>query len=289
MSGKKIRLDQLDMKARFATQAEYEARLAELQRRMLHVQQAYYHEKRRAVILFEGWDAAGKGGAIRRLIEPLDPRGCIVWPIGPPTPDEQGRHYLYRFWTRLPVPGTLAVFDRSWYGRVLVERVEGLVRHKAWRRAYDEINEFERMLTDDGVRVVKLFLHITADEQLRRFAERLRNPYKRWKLTEEDIRNREKGSEYLEAIEEMFDRTSTERAPWRAIAANYKWQARTAVLEAVTEHLSAGVNLVPPPLDPAVQRAAARRLGLDIDAILGGKRNGSARAAKKRGKRARAS
>src|SRR5882672_5475355 len=183
---KKIRLDHLAEPAPFADKAAYERKLAKLQLKMLSIQQTYFHENRRAVIAFEGWDAAGKGGAIRRLTEKLDPRGFHVWPIGPPTPEEQGRHYLYRFWNKLPERGQLAIFDRTWYGRVLVERVERLIKKPVWKRAYDEINEFERMLIDDGVRVVKIFLHITPDEQLRRFAERLNNPYKRWKLTDSD-------------------------------------------------------------------------------------------------------
>jgi AMP-polyphosphate phosphotransferase len=158
----KIRLRKLDQEMeRFADKADYEKRLKNLQEEMLHIQQTYWHEKRRAVLVFEGWDAAGKGGAIRRITEQLDPRGFHVWPISAPTAGEQGRHYLYRFWQRLPEPGTFSVFDRSWYGRVLVERVEGFARPKEWKRAYDEINEFERLLIDDGARIVKLFFHIT--------------------------------------------------------------------------------------------------------------------------------
>src|SRR5262245_46375576 len=132
---RKIRLDDLDIEAQLADQAEYETKLKKLQLKMLSIQQTYYHGKRRGVVVLEGWDAAGKGGVIRRLAEKLDPRGLRVWPIGPPDPKEQGRHYLYRFWTKLPEPGTLAVFDRSWYGRVLVERVEGLATKAAWKRA----------------------------------------------------------------------------------------------------------------------------------------------------------
>lgn len=262
----RLRLGDLDMNARIAERKDYEARLAELQLAMLRVQQAYYHEGRRGILVFEGWDASGKGGTIRRLTERLDPRGCKVWPIAAPRSDEQGRHYLYRFWQKLPEPGTLAIFDRSWYGRVLVERVEGLAGKGEWQRAYDEINEFERLLIDDGVRIVKLFLHITPEEQLKRFAERLTNPYKRWKLTEEDIRNRERWKDYRHAIEDMFDRTSTVGAPWRAVPGNQKWFVRIKTLEYAVEALSAGVSLQPPPLDPRVQQAAAERLGLAVDA-----------------------
>jgi len=280
---KRIRLGQLDMSAR--TAKDYEPRLAELQLAMLHLQGAYYHEGRRGIVVFEGWDAAGKGGTIRRLAERLDPRGCKVWPIGVPRSDEQGRHYLYRFWQRLPEPGTLAIFDRSWYGRVLVERIEGLASKAEWRRAYNEINEFEKMLTDDGVRIVKMFLHITPDEQLERFAERLGNPYKRWKLTDEDIRNRERWKDYERATEDMFDRTSTVAAPWRALPANQKWHVRIAALEHVLASLSVGVDLTPPPIDPGIRQAAIERLGLCLPpappaAESGGKAKKKARKAK---------
>lgn len=251
---KKIRLDRLPQPEPFASKAAYETRLDKLQNKMLAIQQTYFHEQRRAVLVFEGWDAAGKGGAIRRLIEKLDPRGFHVWPIGVPRPDEQGRHYLYRFWARLPVPGTVAIFDRSWYGRVLVERVEGLVRKPVWKRAYDEINEFERMLVDDGVRLVKIFLHISPEEQLKRFAERLSNPYKRWKLTEADIRDHRRWDDYVEAIEDMFDRTSTKAAPWNAIYGEKKWVTRIEVLKAVTAALEEDVKITPPPIDPEVKK-----------------------------------
>lgn len=267
MAEKPPHLSKLDMSTRIKDRNDYETELAELQVRILRIQQTYFHEKRRGIILFEGWDAAGKGGVIRRLTERLDPRGCKVWPIAAPKPEEQGRHYLYRFWTRLPEPGTLAVFDRSWYGRVLVERVEGFASRKEWERAYREINEFEAMLVDDGVRIVKIFLHITPDEQLGRFAERLSNPYKRWKLTEEDIRNREKWPQYQDATEEMFAETSTSKAPWFAVPANQKWHARVEALNIIARRLGKGVSLDAPPIDPKVQIAALERLGLPIETV----------------------
>ncbi|MBI3452604.1 MAG: polyphosphate kinase, partial [Rhodospirillales bacterium] len=208
----------------------------------------------------EGWDAAGKGGMIRRLVEPLDPRGVKVWSIGPPDAHEEGRHYLHRFWAKLPAPGTLAIFDRSWYGRVLVERVEGLADKRVWRRAYDEINAFEKMLTDDGVRIVKLFLHITRDEQLRRFAERLGNPYKRWKLTAADLRAHERWDDYVDAAHDMLDRTSTAHAPWTAIAGNQKWYGRVEALRCIVGALARGMKLKPPPIDPKLSKAALRQL-----------------------------
>ena len=257
MAKGKIRLDALDTRRRFARKRDYLAAEAAAQKKMLAVQQACLRAGVRAVIVLEGWDAAGKGGAIRRLTARLDPRGCKVWPIGAPTPEEQGRHYLYRFWTRLPEPGAIAVFDRSWYGRVLVERVEGLAGKAAWRRAYDEINEFERLLATDGARVVKLFLHVSAEEQLRRFRERLDDPVKRWKLTPEDFRNRGRGKAYLEAYHDMFDRTSTRAAPWRAVAGDDKWTARIEVLEYVIARLSKGVPMDPAPVDGALAEAVA--------------------------------
>ena len=265
---KPIRLDRLDMDAaRLEKRSDYDERLERLQKELLHIQQTYWHEKRRAIIVFEGWDAAGKGGCIRRVTEPLDPRGFHVWPIGAPSAEEQGKHYLYRFWTRVPAPGSLAIFDRSWYGRVLVERVEGFATKEQWTRAYEEINQFERLLTNDGVRIVKLFLHITQEEQLERFRERLSNPYKRWKLTEEDLRNRSRWDDYIEAAEAMFDHTSTPNAPWTAVPANAKWYARLRVLEAITDALKEGVTVAPPPIDINVAKAAAEILGIRIGAV----------------------
>lgn len=255
------RLSELDMKAhRFADKQAYQAELADLQDQILHVQQAYWHGKRRAVIVFEGWDAAGKGGAIRRLTEHLDPRGAHVWPIAAPTAVEQGRHYLWRFWQRLPEPGTFAIFDRSWYGRVLVERVEGFAKPAEWQRAYEEINEFERLLTDDGVRIIKLFMHISDEEQVARFRERLDNPYKRWKLTTEDLRNRARRPDYEGAIDEMFAHTTKANAPWAAIPADAKWFARVEVLRQVVAHLGRDVDISPPPIDPEVKAMADRLL-----------------------------
>lgn len=260
--GRKLSLSQLPMDARIEDKATYEKQLGRQQKRLLRIQQAYWHQKRSAVLVFEGWDAAGKGGVIRRLTEPLDPRGIHVWPVGAPKEAEKGRHYLWRFWQRLPEQGTIAVFDRSWYGRVLVERVEALAAASEWKRAYDEINEFERLLIDDGTRIVKLFLHITPDEQLARFRERLGNPYKRWKLTMEDLRNRARWDDYVEAAEDMFRHTSTVAAPWHVIPANSKWHARIRCLEVICEALEAGVEVEPPPIDPEVQRLAEQALGL---------------------------
>ncbi|CCQ10923.1 UDP-galactose-lipid carrier transferase [Pseudoalteromonas luteoviolacea B = ATCC 29581] len=238
----------------------YKQQLKYWQNQLLHVQQAYYHQKRRALIVFEGWDAAGKGGAIRRLTEKLDPRGYQVYPIAAPNSDEQAKHYLYRFFNKLPSPGCFSIFDRSYYGRVLVERIEQFATPEQWQRAYQEINEFERLLYDDNVRVIKLFLHISNHEQAKRFEERLNNPYKRWKLTEEDLRNREKRSEYEKAYNEMFAKTHTSQAPWHIVLADHKWHARVKILETLVKALSDGVSITPPELDPALLALAKKQL-----------------------------
>ncbi len=216
----------------------YERRLEELQKRILLIQQGLFHTRRRAIIAVEGFDAAGKGGVIRRLTSAVDPRGVKVVPIGPPSPDEQGRHWLWRFWRDLPLPGTMTVFDRTWYGRVFVERVEGLAKKAEWKRAYREINEFERVLVDDGIDVVKVFLGISKDEQLRRFEERLRDPYKQWKLGEPDVRARRKWDDYVKAVDGAFARTDTPRARWHLVPADRKWYARVQVLRIVAGKLS---------------------------------------------------
>ena len=266
------RLAALDLNGKLE-RASYEARLLELQRTLSAIQQAYLHSGANAVIVFEGWDAAGKGGVIRRMTAVLDPRGCRVWPIGAPSGPDCNRHYLARFWDKLPSKGGIAIFDRSWYGRVLVERVEGLAPESRWRAAYAEINEFERLLREDGTRLVKIFLHISADEQLRRFEARLREPAKRWKLSYEDFRNRGRWDDYLTAVEEMFARTERHE-PWTVIASEDKKAGRIAALEAVVARLSDGVDLKPPPLDATVIAAATEHLDLPPGLVesLGGKK-----------------
>lgn len=241
---------------------QYQSQLSDWQTQLLRVQQAYYHQSKRAIIIFEGWDASGKGGTIRRITEKLDPRGFRVYPTGAPTAEEQSRHYLYRFQKHLPPSGRLVIFDRSYYGRVLVERIEGFAKPVEWQRAFQEINEFERLLADDGVRIVKLFLHISPEEQLSRFEERLNNPDKRWKLTLEDIRNRERWADYELAINDMFHKTSTHQAPWHLIAANHKWYTRVAALKLLVQALSKDVDISPPAVDPAVIAAAKAQLGI---------------------------
>lgn len=243
---------------------DYEAELAELQLQMLRIQCAYRAQGRRVILAFEGTDAAGKGGAIRRMTARLDPRGVKVHAVGAPTKEEQGRHYLYRFWRELPVPGQIAVFDRSWYGRVLVERVEGFCSEDAWRRAYDEINAFEKMLVDDGAVLIKVLLCIDRGEQLERFADRLRDPVKRWKFTRDDLRNRNRWDDYVSAFDDMLARTDTQDAPWVVIGANTKRHARLATLRAVTRRLSADVDLTAPLAPHELIRDASASLGLPL-------------------------
>ncbi len=263
LQDKPPRLDKVDPgETRIDDRTDYDKQLAREQKQLLAIQQAYFHQKQRAIVLFQGVDASGKGGAIRRITEKLDPRGFQVHPIAAPSDDERGRHYLYRFQTRLPSAGTLAIFDRSWYGRVLIERIEGFASDNEWQRAYQEINEFERMLSDDGVRIVKLFMHISKDEQLKRFEERLHNPVKRWKLTHDDVRNRSKWDDYEVAFNDMFRYTSTDTSPWYLIPGNHKWHARIEALRTINKVLAKGVDLSPPPLDESLIRAAEEQLGI---------------------------
>jgi polyphosphate kinase 2 (PPK2 family) len=192
-------------------------------------------------VLFEGWDASGKGGAIKRLVAQLDPRHVRVVQFAAPTHDEKRHHFLWRFWPVLPGWGGMAVFDRSWYGRVLVERVEGFATREQWLRAYDEINGFERTLTDEGTILIKLWLHISDEEQKRRFKRREKDPLKVWKLTDEDWRNREKREQYVEAVEDMVARTDQPYAPWHLIPADSKRYARVAVMQTVISDIEAGM------------------------------------------------
>jgi polyphosphate kinase 2 (PPK2 family) len=246
--------------------ADYERRLATMQETLQLLQQAYLGTSHRAVIVLEGWDTAGKGGIVRRLGWALDPRSFKVHAIAAPNGREKALHYLQRFWERLPQHGQIVVFDRSWYGRVLVERVEGYASPAEWQRAYDEINDFERLLLADGMALVKLFLHITPEEQLRRFRHRLTDPLKRWKLSYEDFRNRGRWQEYEKAIEDMVEKTSSRRTPWHVVPANNKPYGRLAAFRIITDRLSKGVTLEPRALDPAVAEAAASLLGIRLPA-----------------------
>jgi polyphosphate kinase 2 (PPK2 family) len=193
-------------------------------------------------VVFEGWDASGKGGAIKRLVDPLDPRHVRVASIAAPTADDLRHHWLARFWPLLPGRGGMAVLDRSWYGRVLVERVEGFASKRAWRRAYDEINAFERMLHEEHLVLVKFWLHISDTEQLERFEARRDDPLKAWKLTDEDWRNRAKRADYETAVDEMLERTSAPHAPWTVVEAESKRYARVKVAETVADRLAAALG-----------------------------------------------
>jgi len=213
----------------------YASELKSLQSRLGQLQNECYRQRISTILAFEGWDAAGKGGTIRRITQALDARQFEIVPVVAPTAEELEHHYLWRFWRKMPSGGRLTVFDRSWYGRVLVERIEGFASKKAWHRAYEEINQFEAECVEHGMVLVKFWLHISKDEQLERFKDREKTPYKSWKLTEDDWRNREKWDDYLKAAEDMFELTSTEKCPWTLIPANQKWMARVEILKAVCQ------------------------------------------------------
>lgn len=219
------------------TKEEYKDKLGDYQLRLLHCQAKLKETKRNVIVVVEGPDAAGKGGVIKRLVEKLDPRAVRVWSVIKPTEVEYRYHYMWRFWNKIPGSGEIAIFDRSWYGRVLVERVEGFAKPEEWQRAYREINEFERTLVDSGTIILKFWLMVTPDEQLRRFEKRAADPYKRWKISDEDWRNRNKWDEHIQAAEDMFEETSTVDAPWICLGGDYKWYARTRVLKHVVKRL----------------------------------------------------
>ncbi|MDX8358663.1 polyphosphate kinase 2 family protein [Sphingopyxis terrae] len=240
---------------------DYAKDLAALQARLENVQAAHITHGQRSIIMLEGWDAAGKGGIIQRLTAQLDPRYFEVWPIGAPTDEEKARHFLWRFWTRLPGNCDISIFDRSWYGRVLVERVEGFATEAEWRKGYDEINEFEAQLTGSRTNLVKLFVHVTQVEQDKRLADRLDDPWKRWKTGADDYRNRAHRGAYLDAMHDMFAQTDTRWAPWKVIDGNNKKAARIAALSHVAATLEAAVPMTPPDRDPAVVKLAQKAFG----------------------------
>jgi polyphosphate kinase 2 (PPK2 family) len=229
-------LERLDLTLKLPRE-EYDKQLKVLQVELHELAFQVYAQKVPVVVVFEGMDAAGKGGAIKRLTEKIDPRGYVVWPIAAPAGEDRERHYLYRFWRRLPEQGQIAIFDRSWYGRVLVERLEGYCPEDAWKRAYNEINHFEREMTDFGTVLLKFWLHIGKDEQLTRFRERARTNYKSWKITDEDWRNRGKWEDYMQATQEMLLKTSMPTAPWTLVEANDKLFSRIKILRTVAEKL----------------------------------------------------
>lgn len=240
-------------------------KIDELQLQLLRAQLALLKQGKRCIIMMEGTDTAGKGGIIRRLTRHLDPRSAHVWPIGAPEKWEQSRHYLFRFWQKLPEPGEITIFDRSWYGRVLVERVEGFAREEEWKRAYREINEFERQLTDDGVILIKLFLHLSKDAQYNRFMERIKEPTKRWKLTAADLKSRRYWNEYQQAYEDMLNKTATRNAPWYVVPADDKDAARIQALGVIADNLKKHVDLERATLlDPTVIAAIIEEFGEDV-------------------------
>lgn len=227
-------LDKVDLACTLSKDA-YKAELKTRQQRIFEIEHEIYMKRIPVVILYQGWDAAGKGGNIRRLTQAMDPRGYEVIPIAAPNDVEKAHHYLWRFWQEFPKAGHIAIFDRSWYGRVLVERVEGFCSEQEWRRAYREINEMEEHMVNFGAVLVKFWLHIDQEEQLRRFDARQQTPHKQWKITDEDWRNREKWDRYKEAVDEMLFRTSTVYAPWTIVEANSKYYARIKALKTVIE------------------------------------------------------
>lgn len=219
------------------SESDYHEELDKLQKRLGELHNELYRKKVPVIIAYEGWDAAGKGGNIKRITGALDPRGYEVHPIASPEPHEKARHYLWRFWNRLPKTGHIAIFDRTWYGRVMVERLEGFCNENDWKRAYNEINEFEKELIDWGAVVIKFWVQIDKETQLERFTMRQNTPEKQWKITDEDWRNREKWDLYEDAINEMIEKTSTTYAPWHILESNDKMYARIKALKIVIEEI----------------------------------------------------
>ena len=225
-----------------AEREDYNTRLKSAQNDLARIHNAMYKQRLPAAMVFEGWDAAGKGGAIKRTVSPLDPRGYKVAPYGAPNDIEKAHNYLWRFWNEVPKAGHLTVFDRSWYGRVMVERVEGFCSEDDWKRAFNEINDFEKQLVDSGIVLMKFWLHISPEEQLKRFELRTNTPEKVWKITDEDWRNRDKWDDYLKAVDEMLYRTSTDYAPWTIVEAVDKLYSRIKVIETARDRLSAALK-----------------------------------------------
>jgi polyphosphate kinase 2 (PPK2 family) len=229
------------------TKEEYVHDLIRYQLQLQELAYQLYVQKRPMIIVYEGWDAGGKGGNIKRITEKLDPRGYEVYPIAAPSGEDKTHHYLWRFWRRLKPPDEkqILIFDRTWYGRVMVERLEGFCTEQEWKRAYREINEFERQLVDFGTILVKFWIHISKEEQLSRFEMRKEIPYKAWKLTDEDWRNRDKWDAYEAAVNEMLLKTSTLTAPWTIVEGNCKWYARVKTLKTLVDEMTQELNYVP--------------------------------------------
>ncbi|HJB28414.1 MAG TPA: polyphosphate:AMP phosphotransferase [Candidatus Blautia faecavium] len=236
------KLKDIELENKVIEEEEYKTELKHLQKKLRELHNRIYRKRVPVIITYEGWDAAGKGGNIKRITEALDPRGFEVHPIASPEPHEKARHYLWRFWTRLPKDGHVAIFDRTWYGRVMVERLEGFCSENDWRRAYNEMNEFEKELSDWGAVIIKFWVQIDKDTQLARFTERQNNPEKRWKITDEDWRNREKWDAYEVAVNEMLQKTSTTYAPWHILESVDKKYARIKALKIVIKELEKAVK-----------------------------------------------
>jgi polyphosphate kinase 2 (PPK2 family) len=234
-------LDRVNLRRKVPAES-YDRRLEEGQGRLGRLVRAAFEAKRSSVVVFEGWDASGKGGNIRRITAAMDPRTYRVISVAAPTDEEKARHFLWRFWRHVPRAGYVTVYDRSWYGRVLVERVEGFARPEEWSRAYLEINDFEQQLVAHGIVLAKFWLHVDANEQLRRFRERETVSWKRHKIGPEDWRNREKWDAYAEAVSDMVARTSTPQAPWTLVAANDKRYARLLVVETLCDRLATALD-----------------------------------------------
>lgn len=236
-------LDKIDLSQKMSLDDSIKE-LAPLQLKLLRLQQKVLSQGAQVIIMYEGWDAAGKGGNIRRITEKLDARNIRVWPIAAPDEIERRHNYLWRFWTRTPAKGEITIFDRSWYGRVLVERVEGFATPEEWKRAYNEICNFEKILVDNGIILIKFWMQISKEEQLQRFKDREKDPYKQWKITDDDWRNREKWDEYKEAAEDIFKFTDTDCAPWTIVPAECKRFARVFTAKKVVHVLEKALGPV---------------------------------------------
>ncbi len=240
---------------------DYDKDLADLQDKLAELQALHIIHGCRTLIIFEGWDAAGKGGAIKRLTAGWDPRYFQVYPVSAPTPEEKERHFLWRFWNKLPRAKEISVLDRSHYGRVLVERVEGFCEPVEWRRGYDEINEFEQRQAEIGTKIIKIFLHVTQETQGKVLQERLEDPAKRWKVTVDDFRNRSKRDAYLDAIKDMLAKTDKPNARWKVFDGNNQKAARIAVLSHIAAELAGAVPQEFPAADPELAKLAAETFG----------------------------
>ena len=240
---------------------DYAKALKKLQKRLAKLQALHIVHDCKTMIIFQGWDAAGKGGAIKRMSAFWDPRYYEVYPISAPTQEEKEKHFLWRFWNKLPRSKEIIVLDRSYYGRVLVERVEGYASESEWRRGYDEINEFEAQQIDIGTKIIKIFIHVSQEAQDKRLKERLEDPSKRWKITKDDFRNRSKREEYAQAMEEMFINNDTRWAPWKIIDGNDKKAARLAILEYVADQLEVHVPTDFPEVDEELSQMATEAFG----------------------------